>query len=157
MPNKAKSILFTLSALTLTLFLIGGCGSTEAPPMETNAVKAELYGKVWYLQSLFSREVDDEVEKPLTLEFKEDGTVRGFGGCNNFSGSFTLEGEKISFGPFMSTKKSCGPATDEQEYTFTTFLAMIQKLKVEDGELQLFNDQQGVPMVLTTDRGSFLW
>lgn len=158
MPINMKYTWFALPALVLTLSLMGGCGgSPEALPMETNAVKAELFGKVWKLENLFSREIDDEIEQPLTLEFKEDGTVNGFGGCNNFRGQYTLKGEEISFGPLMSTKKSCGPATDEQEYTFMTFLAQIKKLKIKDDELQLFSNQQNVPMVLTTGGGGFLW
>jgi heat shock protein HslJ len=139
----------------LVLLMIGGCGSHEVPALDTASVQKELFGKNWKLQSLFTRDVNSEV--PLTLEFMEDGTVKGFGGCNNFSGKYTLDGEAITFGPMISTKKACGPAMGEQEYTFLTFLAQINRLKIADDNLELYSDQQIVPMVLTTGSGGFLW
>ena len=107
------------------------------------------------MQSLFSRDVNSE--QPLTLEFLEDGTVKGFGGCNSFNGKYTLDGEDVTFGPMVSTKNSCGPAMDEQEYTFQTFLAEIKRLKFDGDDLELYSDQQVVPMVLTTGGCGFLW
>ena len=46
---------------------------------------------------------------------------------------------------------------DEQEYTFLTFLAEIRRLKFNGDDLELYSDQQVVPMVLTTSEGGFLW
>ncbi len=111
---------------------------------------------MWKLQTLFSRDVV-QGDQPLTLEFLEDGTFKGFGGCNSFSGKYSLEGEVMKFGPVVSTKKSCGPATDEQEYTFQTFLPLIQRLKVTDDELRLYNEEQPEPMLLTTGEGGLFW
>ena len=155
MLKKWKYSCVLLPLLALTLFAAAGCGSHEAAPLDTGTVQKALFGKVWKLQTLFSRDVMGD--QPLTLEFSENGTVKGFGGCNNFSGKYTLNGEAVTFGPFVSTKKSCGPATDEQEYTFQTFLAQINKLKINDDELELYSDDQVVPMVLTSGEGSFLW
>ncbi len=155
MLNKWKYTCVILPLLVLTLLMVVGCGSHEVQPLDTGAVQKELFGKVWKLQSLFSRDVNSE--QPLTLEFLEDGTVKGFGGCNSFNGKYTLDGEDVTFGPMMSTKKSCGPAMDEQEYTFLTFLAEIRRLKFNGDDLELYSDQQVVPMVLTTSEGGFLW
>ena len=155
MLKKLKYACVILPLFVATLLFVAGCGSHEAAPLDTGAVQKELFGKVWELQSLFSRDVNSE--QPLTLEFMEDGTVKGFGGCNNFSGKYTLDGEDLTFGPLMSTRKACGPATDEQEYTFQTFLAEIKRLKFDGDDLELYSDQQVVPMVLTTGEGGFLW
>jgi len=156
MQKNWKYTFVVLPVLAVSLLMLAGCGSHEIPPMDTATVQKELSGKVWNLQALFSREIEDE-EAPLTLEFLADGTVKGFGGCNSFSGKYTLDGEELTFGPMMSTKKSCGPATDEQEYTFLTFLAQIKRLKIEEDELELYSDQQAVPMLLTTGGGGLLW
>lgn len=153
MPKLKYSIVVPL--FVLILFMVAGCGTHEPVPLDTAAVQKQLYGKVWKLEALFVRDVVGE--QPLTLEFVEDGTVKGFGGCNNFSGKYTIDGEKISFGPMMSTKKSCGPGTDEQEYTFMTYLAEISTLRFEDDALELYSPQQSAPMAFTSGERGFLW
>ncbi len=155
MFSRQKYSVIFLSCLMFTLLLSAGCGSKEVAPVDPDAVKNELVGKVWFCEMLFQREVDDESK--LTLEFMEDGTVKGNGGCNDFSGEYTLAGDKLSFGPLMSTKKACSPATDEQEYTYLTFLALIHTVNVDDDEMEMFGEGVGVPMTFTTDEGGFLW
>lgn len=155
MPMSLKYTGFALPLFILSIFLFSGCSSHEAAPMTTETVSAELIGKVWKLQSLFSREVSGDQD--LTLEFMADGTVKGFGGCNNFTGTYTLEAEKLTFGPLAGTKKTCGAAIGEQEYTLHTFLAQISRVKVEPDRLELYSDKQTVPMVLTTGGGGWLW
>lgn len=145
-----------LSCFLLTLILAAGCGSKEVAPLSTDAVKSELLKKTWYCNSILKREVHED-SKP-TLQFLADGTVKGNGGCNDFSGQYTLDGQKILFGPFMSTKKACGPATDEQEFTYLSILAQAMTLQVEDDELQLFLDNNPDPMIFSTDEGGgLLW
>lgn len=156
MTKKMKYVCLILPAFILALSVLGGCSSHEAPPMTEDVLKKELFGKVWKVQDLFNRDVMGDND--LTLEFLEDGTVKGSGGCNNFSGKYALDGEKLTFGPMMSTKKSCGAAADEQEYTYLTFLAQIETVRLVDGTLELHSHRQGAPMVLTTgESGGFLW
>ena len=42
-----------------------------------------------------------------SLSFLPDGQIEGFGGCNNFSGSYSLDGESIAIGPLMATQMAC--------------------------------------------------
>jgi len=133
-----------------------GCGAShEEVPKNPDSLRADLIGKEWKLRNLFAREVDSDV--PLTLKFNEDGTVQGFGGCNSLTGTYTLAGGSLTFGPLASTRKSCGPALDEQEYTYQTFLATIEKVMIEDGELMLVAPNQGEPMRFTLDDGGLFW
>ena len=39
-----------------------------------------------------------------------DATVSGNAGCNDYTGSYTVDGEKLTIGPLAATKKACGPA-----------------------------------------------
>lgn len=144
-----------LPILLIALILSAGCGSKEPVPVDPEAVKNELFEKVWICEQMFERDVVGD--NPLTLEFLPDGTVRGSGGCNNFSGKYTLAGESLSFGPLMSTKKSCGPAADEQEYSYLSFLGRIKSLKVDGDELELYGEDTPNPMVFSTGGGGFLW
>ena len=148
--------LFLVPVLVLALLLAAGCGSKETAPVDPNAVRQALIGKKWHCQSMFDRDVKGDA--PLTLEFKEDGTVSGNGGCNDFTGTFTLAEDSLSFGPLAATKKFCGGAAAEQEYTYLSFLATIIRVKVEDDELELYQENQPAPMVFTTSGGGFsLW
>ena len=155
MTTQRKYTLFILPSLLLALFLSAGCGSKEVAPIDTNTVKKELLGKTWICETMFEREVAGDAK--LTLEFLDDGSVKGSGGCNNFSGKYTLDGENLTFGPMMSTKKACGPATDEQEFSFLSFLSQIKTMKVDGDELELYSEETPVPMSFSTDGGGFLW
>ncbi len=43
----------------------------------------------------------------ITATFNPDGTVNGSGGCNNYTGGYTLAGDQISVGPLASTMMFC--------------------------------------------------
>jgi len=67
--------------------------------------------------------------KGITLTFNSDGTLTGFGGCNNFNGAYTLSGittdfgKGISIGPLASTMKYCADTADFE----TAYLNNVQK------------------------------
>ena len=143
--------LFLVPVLALVLLLAAGCGTKEPAPVDSNAVRQTLTGKKWYCQSMFDRDVKGDA--PLTLEFKDDGTVSGNGGCNDFTGTYTLAEDSLSFGPLATTKKDCGGAAAEQEYTYLSFLATIIRVKVDGDELELYKENQPAPMLFTTSEG----
>jgi len=148
--------LFWLPVFILILALAAGCGSKAPVEVNPEAVKKDLVGKKWFCKELFKRDVRGDA--PLTLEFKEDGTVSGSGGCNTFTGAYTLEGDELRFAPLASTKKSCGPAADEQEFTYLSFLGRVTKVKADSDELDLFIEGQVGSLHFTTSEGGFsLW
>jgi putative lipoprotein len=149
--------LFFASACLLSLLLAAGCGSKEPVSVDVDSVKKTLTEHTWYCQQIFSREVHGE--SPLTLKFMADGTVTGSGGCNEFKSTYTLAAEGIGFGPFTSTEESCGAATDEQEYTYLSYLARIHKYKLEGDELEFYTESEAKPMLFTNseDGGFFPW
>lgn len=149
----AKKALF-ISLILSTLLLAGCFGSSETAP-EPEVSQDQLVGKIWKCQMLFEREVSGDSN--ITLEFLTDGTIKGNGGCNNFTGTYTLAGKSISFGPVASTKKSCGPSLDEQEFTFFSFLNQIDVAKVEDDELELYAPEIVAPMIFTSGEGGGLF
>jgi heat shock protein HslJ len=65
----------------------------------------------------------------IILTFNNDGTVSGFGGCNNFNGAYTLSGKttdfgkEISIGPLATTLKYCADTADFE----TAYLNNLQK------------------------------
>jgi len=58
-------------------------------------------------------------DRPVTLSFTAEGKVSGFAGCNNFMGSYTLEGDTLKMGPLASTRMAClSPEAQAQERVF---------------------------------------
>ncbi len=83
---------------------------TQAAPQGIDA--AQLPRHHWKLQdaragdgkridALFARH-----DKPLTLDF-HDGNVSVRNACNGIGGSYTLEGDTLTFGPMMGTMMAC--------------------------------------------------
>jgi len=77
-----------------------------------------LAGTSWTLTDLDSGGVTGTAP---TLELTETD-ASGTGGCNTFGGTYTTDGDTISFGPLASTMMACEPPIMEQE---TVYLAAL--------------------------------
>ena len=79
---------------------------------------ADLEGTRWRLASLDGVEVaqpeDSGREAYLVLD-ADTNTVGGSGSCNNFTGSFTAEGNTLAFGPIAATRKMCQDLMDLEQ------------------------------------------
>ena len=82
----------------------------------------------------------------LTAEFGKDGTLSGNGGCNNFSGPYTVDGEKIKVGPLASTMMACADPEGvmEQEAQYLSALQMAETYQVEGKVLELRRSDQSL-------------
>lgn len=73
-----------------------------------------------------------------TLEIAADGKVSGNGGCNRFSGSATIDGDKITFGQLASTMMACTEAAMDQEHKFHAALADARTYRIDAEQRKLF-------------------
>jgi len=91
----------------------------------------------------------------LFATFSQDGRVTGNDGCNNFSGTYTVSGNQLTFDPNMiSTKIACEPTIDQQATAFTTTLLATTRYELAGTMLMLFQvDTAGITMV---DQGNSL-
>lgn len=146
-----KFLLFLVCAVLFMGILIAGCTTTPAPvptpattiptPVPTTAVSASttpmltdsaLVGN-WNLEGgmIGAGTMPVIPNTQLTITFSSDGSLTGFGGCNNFFGSYTLTGQTSEFGkgitvgPIGSTKMFCAGTSDLE----TTYLANVQDAK----------------------------
>lgn len=80
----------------------------------------------------------------LTAEFGRDGTLSGNGGCNNYSGPYTVDGDKIKIGPLASTMMACTDPDGimEQEAQYLSALQMAETYQVEGKVLELRRSDQ---------------
>ncbi len=106
---------------------LAGCASKPVP--ETD----QTYRIEW----IGERPLIDYSHVTLTL----DGNGRAYGsaGCNHWFASYTLEGDKLTFGHPGSTRKMCAEGLMEQEQHFLKMLGEIQRWDITDeGELRLW-------------------
>jgi len=107
----------------------------------TDAAALPLAG-AWLAEDIGGGGVIDYLQ--TTLEIGADGKVSGNGGCNRFSGSATIVGDKISFGDLASTMMACTEAAMDQEMKLHAALAAARSYRIDAGQQKLFlNDAAG--------------
>lgn len=135
-----KRLLFgTLLFVTLSA---EKCASDKTAGGDVKGMANVLDNK-WVLQSLGENAVTmpDGMAAPWLKLGKEGNTVEGNGGCNALMGSFTMEGDKISFPGLGSTKKYC-ESTMSTENAFMSALKRVDQFKLDGGMLHLLGGGQ---------------
>jgi putative lipoprotein len=88
-------------------------------------------------QPLNQNEVAGENKREPHLKFSADNfVVAGFSGCNNFSGTYSLEKSKLTIGPLAMTMMACIEGMDI-ERAFTTALSEMDRYEIH-GNTMLF-------------------
>lgn len=149
---KQKSILITL-LVGLFVIVLAACTSaqseqpeaTTAPAVEATEPAAEqvadpLAGTAWMLASMTDSSgtavtlVPDSV---ITAEFQE-GSMSGNAGCNNYFGSYTVDGNNFTIGEAGSTMMFCEPQElMTQETAYLAALGTVTQFQVANGQLIL--------------------
>ncbi|MEO1089481.1 MAG: META domain-containing protein [Pseudomonadota bacterium] len=93
--------------MVLALLLAGA----PAPVMAES-----LAGSEWVPVTFGDVVVSDEVEQ--FVQFGDEGQVSGTGGCNRFTGSYTVDGTTLTIGPLAATRMMCPPVAMEREQAF---------------------------------------
>jgi heat shock protein HslJ len=125
-----KWTLFSLLGLLLVVAIIlGACTPTtstpEATPFSTNTPAPtpvtvdvnQLYANPWVLVGQGDPANPTVVDKGvvITLEFTPDGQLAGFGGCNNYSGSFQAATDgTMTISPLATTRMACPTGMDQE-------------------------------------------
>jgi heat shock protein HslJ len=80
--------------------VLGACAASPETPLE-------LDGTQWTLASADAGPLASLAAKSeVTLNF-EAARIAGYGGCNQYSGSYTLQGTTVTVGPVSATKRGC--------------------------------------------------
>ena len=97
-----------------------------------------LFDIEWRLEDIEGRGVIDSLNSPLTIA--DDGRVSGHAGCNQMSGTATVSGASIRFGPLATTRRMCAPSIMDQEQKFLAALGRVESWRTENGLLYLMDD-----------------
>ena len=115
-------------------FLSGCCrvpaAAAAGPP------PARLEGAAWQLKELPGPQSAalGQLTRPVTIRF-ESGRLSGFAGCNNFSGSYTLDGDQLKIGPVASTQMACPEPGSSIENAFHKALSGTLRYAVDGDDL----------------------
>ena len=82
------------------------------------------------------------------LTFNEDGTVSGTSGCNGLGGDYTVEGDQITFGEFVSTLMACDDPIMRQEEAAHKVMTGTASYRIEGDTLTITKNE----MVLVMER-----
>ena len=75
----------------------------------------------------------------LTADFGKDGNLTGNSGCNDYNGSYKVDGNKISIGPLASTMMFCSDPEGvmDQEAQYLAALQSAATYRIEGTRLEL--------------------
>lgn len=117
------------AALFAPLLMLSACATTASPPLQ-------LAGTSWQLASASAGPLALPEATAVTVEFTAD-RASGNGGCNRYSGPYTLQDGVLTLGPVVATKRGCmGPLNDIESAWFDA-LAQPLKASAAEGELHL--------------------
>ncbi|GAB7021679.1 YbaY family lipoprotein [Salidesulfovibrio brasiliensis] len=135
-----------LFMLATVLLVLAGCtqaGKTPAPQASEDFTARE-----WRLERNGDHPVIDFSH--TTIFFGRDGKVHGSGGCNSFSGPWSLTDGKLEIGPLATTLKICpAEALNRQESRFFQSLSEAQDAAIDPktGALRIMVQGQQSPMI----------
>ena len=129
----------TLTISTLLLFLtallLSACTATSSSP--------NLKNTSWNLTQINGQPIVPNSTPTLAFDSER---ASGSGSCNSFGGDYTLKGNKLTFGPLMSTMMAClDNGIMDQEFAYLAALQTTASYEVKDGNLLLL-DAQGKVM-----------
>lgn len=111
-----------------------GQGCDEAPAAPA------LEGVEWTLTHLEGEAVADGVTATLLLE-GEGRRATGSGGCNRFTGTYTLAGGSLVFGGVAATRMACPSPALEVEEAYFRLLGMVGSYRTAGSGLELLGEE----------------
>jgi len=122
-------------------FLAGCCRlvvPAAGPAAEMEQEASPLEGPTWRLEQISGAEPAGlaGLTRAVTVQF-EDGQARGFSGCNNFSGGYRLEGDRLQLGQLASTMMACPEPAMAVENAFQAAFAGALQYTVDGDRLTL--------------------
>lgn len=133
-----KKILVILGIIIILGLVITIFQKYSTPKQQSN----DIVG-YWFL-SEFPNEENNQIPKDIksaTIAFEKSGKVSGVAFCNNYQGTYVIDGNNISFGPVATTQKACTGQSMTFETKYLTSLSNTTKYKIENDNLYLNNDK----------------
>jgi heat shock protein HslJ len=125
------------------LAMLAGCDSSSTSPIGPHSSGTSLVGPNWVVSAY---DVSGTLRRSIagstvTITFATDRTVSGSGGCNTYSGKYSLTGDRLKLGRLAMTAMAClKPGVMEQEAAFVAALGRSTRVASSSGHLSLTDD-----------------
>ncbi len=141
--DRKRSHLRSATVVALAISLPGAVVAQDMP--------ASPEGRTWelaaYMDDAGMATVPDDPTATLMLV---DGVASGSAGCNQFSGSYELDGASLTFAPELAlTMMACKPAAEELETAYMALLPTTNSWQSTDAGLQLLDAEGAVILEYT--------
>ena len=138
----------TLVAATTLLAVAAACASLGRS-------SAGLESRDWRLVELRGQPAAPSTGmRPAHLRFAADSMrVGGSGGCNRIAGTYAHSGDRLAFGPIISTRMACADTRlNRQETDFLAALQATNRYEITGDTLVLARDGEHLARLLGTSR-----
>jgi heat shock protein HslJ len=143
--NLQKPAQVTQADNHLTLKFDGGKEVFNYEKVNTAAPAAGLPGTKWDLRYMVDAAKQSKssllANTQITLIFGADGNLNGSDGCNQYSGTYQVNGNQITVGPLISTQMACSQDIMQQESTY--LIALQSATSFEQTAQQLIINHPG--------------
>ncbi|MCL1140120.1 META domain-containing protein [Shewanella pneumatophori] len=130
---------FIVAGLLLGL---AACQSTPQTQVEDLAIEG-----TWHIETAAGKPVIDY--SPAELIFAADGKLTGNNSCNNFFGSYTIDGQALTLQPAGNTMKACVDALMAQEQRVMQAMPQVAQAEMAKGKLLLKDADDKTVFVLS--------
>jgi len=136
----------TLAGLVVVAaLLLAGCTSSgPVQPGPGGDIGADPAGTSWVLSSMLDTNgsmAGVPSQPPVTLEFRDRGTLGGSGGCNRYGGSYQRNGSQVTIGQVFSTLRYCEEAgVSRRESAYLGLLGEVRMYRIEGDSLRFFDE-----------------
>jgi heat shock protein HslJ len=122
----------------------------ESVTLSLRAVTPEadspLEGTLWTVTGTVQGDGTQSLDtEPATLQM-DGGTAEVFAGCNTGTATYTVEGDRITFGPLALTKMACDQPAMLLESVVTKVLTGTLQYDIEGTKLSLFQGSDGLTL-----------
>jgi heat shock protein HslJ len=119
---------------------LSGCCRVSATS-KAGTPMTSLDGTGWRLKELPGIEPGAlaKLGRPVAVRF-EAGRASGYAGCNNFTGGYKLEGDRLFFGPVAATQMACPEPGSSIEQAFHRALQGTWRVEVAGNDLTARTD-----------------
>src|SRR3954454_1341261 len=152
--------LLRLAATILMAVLMSGFWGivgAQAAPAGQSTLPAEVLRTDWTLQ-YFSEDAQaagkDVTSSHITIKFEADGNLNGSGGCNSYSSTYTVSGQKMTISDkIISTLMFCAEPVMNNEQQYFRLLPTVSAYALKGGNLNLIYGDGATAMMFIPTPG----
>lgn len=138
-PSRTTTVVFDMSSDPPVLQPVSGSTTQPRGESASAATNRPLEGTYWRATELVGKPTPtQDPKREAHLQFQAGGRVSGSDGCNRITGSYELNGDRVTFGQMAGTQMAClNPSGTEQP--FRAALKSAARLAIAGDRLDLFD------------------